>query len=502
MTILFANNASTTVAGSITASSTTVNLAAGTGMFFPPVATGSGNYFCATFYDQATKTINEIVHVTNLSGDVATIVRGQEGTTPRAWTSGDIFANLVTAGTLQAFVQAGIIAANTEIVYTGIDVSVDPHHIVCNTVPVPASYNTGMVFTIKVGGSWPAGVNANYGPIDLQLNGNPGVLAKRTDGSDMIPGNLIKNQEYLFMYNGTFFSTTFPPIPQAPPQYTFYVRSTAASTIDSNGIESASGLANTDTDAFKSIQGAINTIKNRYISALTITIRVADGTYTSGFADNTQYIGAWSIVGNSANPGNVNIVCTSTNPATYIPYAPVGVCVGVGAVSVMYVQGMSFQSYEQQCLVDGVLQLYSCHFTSPITGLACIDSAGVCNVYGYCQYSGPNSVSSIFAAHAGGQISLGYYDPYVGTTVGLQFTIVGSPICTVGVFHAFEGGTASIYDIVCTFPGGTVIGPDFTFATTGGGGFWTSNIGALPGNSAGVVTTASYGDPGGWLTHG
>src|SRR6516165_3435203 len=104
MTILFANNASTTVAGSITASSTTVNLAAGTGMFFPPVATGSGNYFCATFYDQATKTINEIVHVTNLSGDVATIVRGQEGTTPRAWTSGDIFANLVTAGTLQAFV--------------------------------------------------------------------------------------------------------------------------------------------------------------------------------------------------------------------------------------------------------------------------------------------------------------------------------------------------------------------------------------------------------------
>src|SRR5215467_2620736 len=100
MTILFANNASTTVAGSITAADTTVNLAAGTGGFFPQPIAGQGNYFCATFYDQATKTINEIVHVTAMSGDAATIVRGQEGTTPRAWTSGDIFANLVTAGTL------------------------------------------------------------------------------------------------------------------------------------------------------------------------------------------------------------------------------------------------------------------------------------------------------------------------------------------------------------------------------------------------------------------
>ena len=503
MTILFANNASTTVAGSITASDTTVNLAAGTGIFFPPVASGSGNYFCATFYDQATKTINEIVHVTNLSGDVATIVRGQEGTTPRAWTSGDIFANLVTAGTLQAFVQSGVIAANTEIVYTGIDISTNPSHIVCNTVPVPSAYNTGMVFTIKVGGSWLAGTITNNSPIDLQLNGQPGVTAKRTDGSDMIPGNFSQNQEYLFMYNGTFFSTTFPPIPQAPPQNTFYVRSTAVSTINSSGIESASGLANTDADAFKTIQGAINTIKYRYISALTITIRVADGTYTSGFADNTQYIAAWNIIGNPSNPGNVKIICTSTNAATYVPYAGVGCCIGVGTVSVMYVNGFNFQSAIQQCLVDGILQLYNCAFTAPTLGEAVLDSAGVCGVYGTCTLSGANSFTSFAAAHAGGQIALGFYMPELSISVGLQLTIVGTITETAGFLQAFEGGTISFYDIVCSFPNSAgVIGPQWVASTTGGIGFWTSNLGAAPGNQPGFATTAVYGDPGGWLTHG
>src|SRR3974390_3014962 len=103
MAILFSNNASTVVSGSITSSSTSVQLAAGTGVKFPN-PTG-GNYYVATFYDQATKTQNEIVHVTAMSGDIATIVRGQEGTVAQNWNSGDIFANLVTAGTLANFVQ-------------------------------------------------------------------------------------------------------------------------------------------------------------------------------------------------------------------------------------------------------------------------------------------------------------------------------------------------------------------------------------------------------------
>src|SRR5215469_15369462 len=105
MAILWSNNANTTVAGSITPTSTTVNLAAGSGAEFPN-PTG-GNYFCATFYDQATKTITEIVHVTARSGDTCTIVHAHEGPVAGTWNVSNIFAHLVTLGTIHAIGQAG-----------------------------------------------------------------------------------------------------------------------------------------------------------------------------------------------------------------------------------------------------------------------------------------------------------------------------------------------------------------------------------------------------------
>lgn len=95
-TVLFANNASTTLAGAITAVATTANLASGTGVLFP--SPGAGQYFVLTFTDAATGLINEIVWVTNVTGDVITITRAQEGTTAKPWNAGDFAANLWTAG--------------------------------------------------------------------------------------------------------------------------------------------------------------------------------------------------------------------------------------------------------------------------------------------------------------------------------------------------------------------------------------------------------------------
>ena len=114
MTILFANNGNTTIAGSITNVATTVNLATGSGALFPS-PTG-GDYFVGTFTDAATSLIREIVHCTGRSGDVLTIVRAQEGTSAVAWTSGDFFANQMTAGTASAFIQsvtAGVTSFNS-----------------------------------------------------------------------------------------------------------------------------------------------------------------------------------------------------------------------------------------------------------------------------------------------------------------------------------------------------------------------------------------------------
>lgn len=100
---LFANDATSTLAGAITNVATTATLATGTGALFPTPTTNQ--YFTATLRDQATGLLNEIVHVTNVTGDVVTIVRAQEGTTALAWTSGDLFDNLMTADTAANFVQ-------------------------------------------------------------------------------------------------------------------------------------------------------------------------------------------------------------------------------------------------------------------------------------------------------------------------------------------------------------------------------------------------------------
>ena len=104
LTLLAANNAQTTIAAAINASATTVSLATGTGTLFPAPVTGA-SYFKLTLIDAATEQLTEIVHVTARSGDALTILRGQEGTTARAWSANDIAANMMTAGSLSLMAQ-------------------------------------------------------------------------------------------------------------------------------------------------------------------------------------------------------------------------------------------------------------------------------------------------------------------------------------------------------------------------------------------------------------
>ncbi len=81
-TLLFKNNASTTLSGSINNSQTSITVVSGTA--FPVPA--AGDYFYATMYEISGSTeINiEIVKVTAVSGNNWTIVRAQDGTTGRA----------------------------------------------------------------------------------------------------------------------------------------------------------------------------------------------------------------------------------------------------------------------------------------------------------------------------------------------------------------------------------------------------------------------------------
>jgi len=104
MSALFKNNATALLAASISTSGTTLVLAAGTGINFP-VLTGS-DFFYGTIYDSAGN--YEIVKVTARAADSLTVVRAQEGTTALAFSSGDAFAQRVTAASLNDFAQKSV----------------------------------------------------------------------------------------------------------------------------------------------------------------------------------------------------------------------------------------------------------------------------------------------------------------------------------------------------------------------------------------------------------
>lgn len=156
--ILFANDAQSTLAGSITNVATVANLAPGTGALFP--APGAGQYFTGTFIDAATGLVKEIVRVTDVTGDQITMVRAQEGTSAQAWTAGDIFANQWTAGQAAAMQQQGqpVTAAAREITssalttllltdyFVGLNRTVSP---VAQIINLPNGAAVGQSFVIQ-----------------------------------------------------------------------------------------------------------------------------------------------------------------------------------------------------------------------------------------------------------------------------------------------------------------------------------------------------------------
>jgi hypothetical protein len=86
---LFTNNAATTLASSITNSATSLTVATGDGAKFP--ALSGGDWFLATLFQVSgvVESNHEIVKVTARSTDAFTIVRAQDGTTGRAFSTGD-----------------------------------------------------------------------------------------------------------------------------------------------------------------------------------------------------------------------------------------------------------------------------------------------------------------------------------------------------------------------------------------------------------------------------
>ena len=104
-TLVFANNAGSTLAGSISNTALSLNLQAGGGALFPNPTTGQ--IFVLTAIDAATGLLREIMWCTARSADTLTVVRAQEGTVALSWNAGDLIQELWTAGQAAAMVQVG-----------------------------------------------------------------------------------------------------------------------------------------------------------------------------------------------------------------------------------------------------------------------------------------------------------------------------------------------------------------------------------------------------------
>jgi hypothetical protein len=189
-TILFANDAQSTLAGSITNVALTANLAAGTGVLFP--APGAGQYFVLSFIDAATGLLTEIVHVTNVTGDVITMVRAQEGTTALAWTAGDIAANLCTAGTMQAFTQ--FVQSQLQSTNYAADSGVANAYVVTLSPPVTA-ITAGMPIRVKIGNTNTGASTLNFGAGALSII-NP-------DGTALGASSIVAGGIYEFVPDGS-----------------------------------------------------------------------------------------------------------------------------------------------------------------------------------------------------------------------------------------------------------------------------------------------------------
>ena len=101
------NNAFGTLNAGINSSATTIVLTAGQGARFPTLS--AGDYFYATLIDTSNNL--EIVKVTARSTDTMTVVRGQDNTTARAYSTNDRFELRPTAAMFNEKADAADVAA-------------------------------------------------------------------------------------------------------------------------------------------------------------------------------------------------------------------------------------------------------------------------------------------------------------------------------------------------------------------------------------------------------
>ncbi|MBR8007127.1 hypothetical protein [Burkholderia vietnamiensis] len=99
----FANNISTTLAGSISSAATSLTLSSAANL---PSSIPAGKVLVITLNDVATRQQFEVIYATSISGaTLSGLLRGQENTSAQAWSTGDYAYTSPTMGQMQSFGQ-------------------------------------------------------------------------------------------------------------------------------------------------------------------------------------------------------------------------------------------------------------------------------------------------------------------------------------------------------------------------------------------------------------
>lgn len=112
----FTNNATATLAASLSTSSTSITVTTGQGALFPTL--GTDEYFYGTLTNSSNNI--EIVKITARSSDTLTAIRAQEGTTALTWNAADKIELRITSAVLTNFVQQDSPTFTAAMTYGGV----------------------------------------------------------------------------------------------------------------------------------------------------------------------------------------------------------------------------------------------------------------------------------------------------------------------------------------------------------------------------------------------
>ncbi|WP_420961951.1 DUF2793 domain-containing protein [Brucella sp. IR073] len=203
------------------------------------------------------------------------------------------------------------------------DTSTAVNSVVVNPVPAVTALAPGLTLRVKV-------KNSNTGKTRITVGDFPAMDLVRLDGSPLFDSDLVAGGIHDVVYDGTKFQLqNTSGTPQLRRNINLYVNGTI-------GNDANDGSANDADHAMATIQGAVNRAFSYGSSTYTVTIRVADGSYTAVAIPAPQ-------TGPQGGP-ILRIIGNTTNPSTVVVNGGAGNAFAVSGPNTVTVSGIRAQT--------------------------------------------------------------------------------------------------------------------------------------------------------------